>query len=71
MTMTMRRLFSRAALLLLVMLTTTTAWAQAVVQEGDWRYTYDSGTNILTIVSYNGTDASWGINELMAWMNGK
>ena len=68
----MRRLFSRAALLLLMMmLTATTAGAQATEQEGDWRYTYDSGTNILTIVSYNGTDASWGINELMAWMNGK
>ena len=54
-----KNLFARAAMMLLVMmLTATTAWAQAVVQEGDWRYTYDSGTNILTITSYVGTDAN-------------
>ncbi len=54
-----KNLFARAAMMLLVMmLTATTAWAQAVVQEGDWRYTYDSGTNILTITSYEGTDAN-------------
>lgn len=54
------REFSRraAALLLAVMMTATTAWAQAVGQEGDWRYSYDSGTNILTITSYEGTDAN-------------
>ena len=57
MTKTMRRLFSRTALVLLVvMLTTATAWADE--REGDWYYTYDSGTNVLTITRYNGTDAS-------------
>ena len=55
----MRRLFSRAALLLLtMMLTTATAWATHIEQEGDWQYTYDSGTNSVTITSYVGTDAS-------------
>lgn len=55
----MRRLFSRAALLLLtMMLTATTAGAQGTETEGDWQYTYDSGTNVLTITFYNGTDAS-------------
>ena len=44
--------------MLLTMMLTATAWAQAVVQEGDWRYSYDSGTNILTITSYEGTDAN-------------
>lgn len=54
-----REFFRRAAALLLaVMLTTTTAWAQAVVQEADWWYFYDSGTNILTINLYIGTDAN-------------
>ena len=55
----MRTAVTRAAVTLaLVMLTTATAWAQAVKQEGDWYYTYDSGTNVLTITHYNGTDAS-------------
>ena len=54
-----KNLFARAALLLLtMMLTSATAWAQTIEQEGDWQYTYDSGTNILTITSYVGTDAN-------------
>ena len=54
-----KNLFARAAMMLLVMmLTSATAGAQATEQEGDWQYTYDSGTNILTITSYEGTDAS-------------
>ena len=52
-------LTARAALMLLVtMLTTTTAGAQGTETEGDWHYSYDSGTNILTIDHYVGTDAS-------------
>ena len=52
-----KNLFVRAALVLLVMmLTTATAWADE--NEGEWYYTYDSGTNVLTITRYNGTDAS-------------
>ena len=52
-------LTARAAMMLLVMLLTdTTAWAQTTEQEGDWYYNYDSGTNILTITSYGGTDAN-------------
>ena len=45
-------------MLLVMLLTSATAGAQATEQEGDWQYTYDSGTNILTITSYEGTDAS-------------
>jgi len=55
-----KNLFARAAMLLAVMMTTLgvqTARAQDV-REGDWRYNYDSGSNILTITSYIGTDAS-------------
>lgn len=53
-----KKFFVRAAVMLVMLLTATTAGAQAVVQEGDWYYNYDSGTNILTITSYEGTDAS-------------
>lgn len=54
-----KKFFVRAAMMLLVMmLTATTAWAQTTEQEGDWQYSYDSGTNILTITSYEGTDAN-------------
>ena len=47
-----------AMMLLVMMLTATTAWAQVGGQEGDWYYSYDSGTNILTIDDYAGTDAN-------------
>jgi hypothetical protein len=53
-----KKFFVRAAVMLVMMLTATTAWAQVGGQEGDWLYSYDSGTNILTITSYEGTDAS-------------
>lgn len=47
----------RAAMTLaLMMLTTATAWADE--REGDWWYSYDSGSNTLTITSYTGSDAS-------------
>ena len=53
-----KKFFVRAAVMLVMMLTATTAWAQTTEQEGDWYYIYDSGTNILTILSYVGTDAN-------------
>ena len=53
-----KKFFVRAAVMLVMLLTATTAWAQTTEQEGDWQYSYDSGTNILTITSYEGTDAS-------------
>lgn len=53
-----KKFFVRAAVMLVMLLTATAAWAQVVGQEGDWYYIYDSGTNILTITSYEGTDAN-------------
>lgn len=53
-----KKFFVRAAVMLVMLLTATAAWAQVVGQEGDWYYIYDSGTNILTITSYGGTDAN-------------
>ena len=53
-----KKFFVRAAVMLVMLLTATTAWAQVGGQEGDWHYNYDSGTNILTIDLYTGTDAN-------------
>lgn len=53
-----KKIFVRAAVMLVMLLTATTTWAQGGGQEGDWRYTYDSGTNSVTIHIYVGTDAN-------------
>lgn len=53
-----KNLFVRAAATLVMLLTATATWALVGGQEGDWRYTYDSGTNIATIEYYYGTEAN-------------
>ena len=53
-----KKFFVRAAVMLVMLLTATATWALVGGKEGDWRYSYDSGTNILTITSYEGTDAN-------------